>query len=524
VAGKPKKLTGSVQVKNDTYYIALNTYVDGKRKPTWVPTGLSSFIQSNEVRAEDILDGYINEYNATGKLTLPEAPKSKPLLCTFMQNWIDNLEREETTWESYETYVRAHIIPYFEPLGLRVDEVKPKHIKEYYDFKAKSGRMDGKDGGLSRDSLKKHGSVLRMAFDEAMILEDLERNPVTPVPVPKGDNSHSKTEQVFLSAKGANQLLAAAEGNALKAMIFIALYYGLRRSELIGLKWSAIDLVNDTLEIRYAVVRVRTEIEKERLKNKKSKATFALLDDVKEVLQQIQKETEEYRRAFGKDFVESGFVFIQPNGERYRPDDVSRKFKALLKRQNLPDMRLHDLRHSCASVLYEKGWDMKSIQEWMRHSCANMTSYYTHLTEAHLKIIAADYNGTFTYSTIKNTAEGQLTKPIDTVQQAVEVQPEPDYNVYRRDTLYQEVWERPVSKVAKDYGISGRMMKKLCVKLHVPVPPNGYWSSYRAGMPVEKTPLPPYEGLTVLRGRRMQKSQVSNAAVGVENVRRWGSV
>jgi len=517
MAGKPKKLTGSVQVKNDTYYVALNTYVDGKRKPTWVPTGLSSLIKSNEAKAEDILAGYIDEYLATGKLNLPSVPsvpnsEPKPLFCSFIQNWIDNLQREATTWERYETYVRAHIIPYFEPLGLRVDEVKPKHIWEYYDYKAKSGRMDGKSGGLSRDSLKKHSSVLRMAFDEAMIIEELERNPVTPVPIPKGDDSHCNKEQVFLSAKGANRLLAAAEGNAIKAMIYIALYYGLRRSELIGLKWSAIDMENDTIEICFSVVKVRTEYEKERLKNKKSKAKFALLADVKEVLLQIKDETEEYRRAFGKDFVESGFVFIRPNGERYRPDDLSRKFKALLKRQNLPDMRLHDLRHSCASVLYEKGWDMKSIQEWMRHSCANMTSYYTHLTEAQLKIIAADYNGTFTYGTIKRTTEvDQPPKPIETIQQTEEIQPEPDYNVYRRDTLYKEVWEKPVSHVAKGYGISGRMMKKLCEKLQVPVPPNGFWSSYRAGMPVEKTPLPPFAGRTILRGRRMQKNQMPDA-------------
>ena len=388
------------------------------RKPTWIPTEISATTKTNKNKAEKLLTKYIEKYSQDSKYLSPRRRVSlekknsangllqhenkkislKILFSEHLKQWLTNkkLEVDIITWESYQTYVEVHLIPYFEPLGLAVDEITPRHIKEYYNYKATGGRMDGKSGGLSSHSLKKHASVLRMAFKEAMLFDGLHSNPTVSVPITKGQD-RKQDKHVILTADDANRLIAAADGHSLKALIYIALYYGLRKSELIGLRWQAIDFSNDTIEINFIVVKNKSIVEKAATKTKSSKATYWLIPDVKEVLLQIKQQIQENQKRCGSAYISSDFVFVKPNGQRLDPTGVYKSFVALLKNQGLPHMRIHDLRYSCASILYDKGWDMKAIQIWMRHSTSGMSLYYTQLSKNRRLIMADAINETFHY-------------------------------------------------------------------------------------------------------------------------------
>ena len=417
-----RKLTGSVQVKKDMYYVVLNTYVEGKRKPTWIPTDIPVKTKVNEKRAGELLLQYLEEYSnkvdspkqidslqgketvVTREITRVDATEDcgKGLMFTdLIYQWLENkkLDIDTSTWEAYEICVRTHLVPYFKALNLSVEEVTAWHIKKYYDFKTNGGRMDGKPGGLSYVAIKKHASVLRMVFAEAILMGLLAFNIAHGVPVPKSKTSsvNKSTKRVLLTADEANRLIATANGHELKAAIFITICFGLRKSELLGLRWQAIDFDNNTLKINYTVVKMKTLIEKERTKNASSEAVFELFPEAKRVLFEVKRQIEENEEAFGKSYKKSDFVFVKPDGERYTPNTIYQLFAKFLRDQGLPHMRWHDLRHSCASVLYDRDWDMKAIQEWMRHSDASMTSHYTKLSKRRQIIMSEEINRTFVF-------------------------------------------------------------------------------------------------------------------------------
>lgn len=105
---------------------------------------------------------------------------------------------------------------------------------------------------------------------------------------------------------------------------------------------------------------------------------------------------DENRRVFGKDYKESDYIFVWDDGSKLRPDYVTRGFQRVLKRHGLPPLRFHDLRHSTASILYDKGWDMKDIQLWLRHSSIDVTAdIYTHISESRKQSMASSLNSTF---------------------------------------------------------------------------------------------------------------------------------
>ena len=322
------------------------------------------------------------------------------LFSDYALDWLDEKSGiEKSTWENYENVVKIHIVPYFKPKKIEIDAIRPKHIKDYYKYKLTKGRKDNKSGGLSYETLKKHASVLKLIFASALELEEISNNPAEKVSIPKPaveDQHNSLDDAVFLNADDANRVLDGFQGDILQPLILVALCYGLRRSEILGLKRNAIDFEENTLEIKHTVVKHKTIVAKDRTKSKTSRGVFVLLPEIKDVLLKLIAEQEKNKKLFGKDYIESEYIFTWPNGKQFRPDYLTKRFQTVLNETGLPHMRFHDLRHSCASILYDKGWNVKDIQEWLRHSKLETTmNIYTHISEQRKKILAKDMEGTF---------------------------------------------------------------------------------------------------------------------------------
>lgn len=170
----------------------------------------------------------------------------------------------------------------------------------------------------------------------------------------------------FLEVDQISKLLNLFEGHELQPVIYITLYYGLRRSEVLGLKWDAVDLENNILEIKHTVVDVAgVSIAKDKTKNTSSKRKYAILPEIKKMLINLKNKQNENKKLFGKEYKESDYVFTWADGRLFRPDFLTKGFKKILKKNNFAMMRFHDLRHLCASMLREKKWDISDVQHWL---------------------------------------------------------------------------------------------------------------------------------------------------------------
>lgn len=382
-------MTAVLKIKGDRFYAVINYKEGSDYKQKWISLGLP--VKNNKRKAEALLADVRKKYEE-----IYERPYGDMLFTTYLRRWLERKKPyvELSTWEGYQIYVEKHIIPYFEPLGLSLRELKPQHIKDYYNAKYVGGRCDGKDGGLSIPSIKKHGIVLREALGEAVIEDMITRNPADGVKMPAKDIS--MREMRFLTAEEANNVLMAFAGHPLEALIYTTLYYGLRRSEVLGLQWKAISFERNTMTICHTVVKNLTVVEKDSTKTQSSFHTYDLIPDVKEVLLRQKSRQEENLRVLGAAYHKSDYAFTWDDGTLFRPDYVTRGFQRVLRANGIPEMRFHDLRHSTASILYDKGWDMKDIQLWLRHSSIDVTAdIYTHISENRKASMAQTLNSTF---------------------------------------------------------------------------------------------------------------------------------
>lgn len=299
------------------------------------------------------------------------------------------IDLQATTYEAYQIYVLKHIVPYFKELSILLTDLKPIHIRNYYTYKHKTGRLDGKQGGLSNVSIKKHGNIIREALNDAVILELIDRNPALNVKPPK--NIISADRYVFLNQNECNNLLKSIKGHYLYELIAVTLYYGLRRSEVLGLKWSAVDFQNDEIKICHTVVKNISIIRKDNTKTASSLRTYELLPELRELLLDIEQK----QKQFGY-YELNGYIFKDNNGKPYRPDSLTRGFQRAIYKAGFEKMRFHDLRHSTASILYDKGWSVKDIQSWLGHKDVETTlNIYTHVSSDRKKCLANNMSGTF---------------------------------------------------------------------------------------------------------------------------------
>lgn len=191
----------------------------------------------------------------------------------------------------------------------------------------------------------------------------------------------------FYDSAEVQKLFEAAKGSKLEIPIFLGAFYGLRRSEAIGLKWDAIDFQNDTITIRHTVVSCyidgkQVQKAQDITKTKSSMRTLPLIPAFKELLQHKKKQQNEFQRMCGKNYNKDylGCICVDEMGWLLSPHYLTEAFAKLLKKHGLRKIRYHDLRHSCASLLLANGVPMKQIQEWLGHSDFSTTAnVYAHL-------------------------------------------------------------------------------------------------------------------------------------------------
>jgi len=356
----------------------------GKRKQKWISTGLP--IKGNKREAERMLNALLVEYSNTG-YTEP----SKAIFYEFLRDWVEmqKPKLQATTYMNYVHILDKHICPYFKKSGFLLVNVSSNLIQRYYSTKMEEG--------LSPNTVIKHHAVIRSALQYALKSKMIKENPCDLVDKPK----RKRYVGEFYNADEIKLLLKAAKGSPVEIPIFIAAYFGLRRSEVLGLRWSAIDFSNKFLTVRHKVVRAIKDgklvnIATDDLKTESSYRILPLDEQLLEFLIAVRKQQEANRAVCGDSYSleHEDYVCVNNMGILLNPDHVSDAFTKLLRKHELKHIRCHDLRHSCASLLLALGYSMKEIQEWLGHSNYQTTAnLYSHIDPRNKKNMIQGLSG-----------------------------------------------------------------------------------------------------------------------------------
>ncbi len=373
-------MTGSLQIKSGKYYAVIR--INGKQK--WINLQIPT-TKGNKRKAAKALEELCLEYE-NNPVMFDETDFEQ-----YAYKWLGNAKNniDIVTYEGYQNYLEKHILPYFKEKRKYLQQFTMDDIEKFYAYKATGGRLDGKEGGLSLRSIKLIGIVLNLIFKEAIREGILKNNPCEFAKYPLSKITVPKKEPSFYTVEQCNELLGLIRGEPLYNMVYITFIYGLRRSELLGLKWDAVDFLNHTITIQHTVVVNITVVRKDKTKNASSRRTYPLLPDIEKLLLGMKEQQEKDKLLFGDCYIDSGYIFVKPNGEPYHPGYPSHKLSKVIADNNLPRIRWHDLRHSTASMLIERGWHMKDISDWLGHNDISTTmNIYGHVNLQHKREIS----------------------------------------------------------------------------------------------------------------------------------------
>ena len=298
----------------------------------------------------------------------------------WLNQWLENhvkIKNRLTTWENYKWAVDTHINPALGKINLK--DLRASHLQKLYREKLENGRNDDK-GGLSARTIQLIHRICHAALEQAVREDVIYKNVSHNVSLPK--KTHK--EILPMSPEQIKKFLKVNREDPLFPAFFILISTGMRRGELLGLKWSDIDLDNRTIFIQRSWVKSSTETAQfSDPKTKKSRRLVPLLEEGVAVLRQHRLQQQRNRdelRAKGKAYTENGLVFCRIDGAPYYPSTLNSYLEKALQRAGLPKFRMHDLRHTFASLMVEQGTSIKVVQELMGHATVQMTlDTYTHV-------------------------------------------------------------------------------------------------------------------------------------------------
>ena len=333
-------IAGHLQIKNDYYYMVLS-YLDanGKRKQPWFPTGLP--IKNNKKRAEKMLLELRQTYVPPAKHKSNGELSADMLFADFMELWLEVVRNsiEKTTFSSYTQMVKGKIAPYFRKTGVKLGELQARHIQSFYLYELKT---------VSASTVIHEHANIHKALKYAVKMDLIPYNPADKVERPK----KQKYIADYYRLEELEQLFEATKDHPYSLLIQITAFYGLRRSEALGLRWDAIDFERNTITIRHIVTNAKIDgkyeiVREDRAKTKSSLRSLPLVDNIREKLLALKEQQKENKRICGNCYNREydGYVFVDVMGNIFNPRNLSSNFSKLLELKGLRHIRFHDLRH-----------------------------------------------------------------------------------------------------------------------------------------------------------------------------------
>lgn len=382
------QVAGHLQEKKGYYYAVLSWQENGKQKTKWVSTRLT--VKGNKKKAESAL----SEIKQNFEIPTMDAPlisifatrssndkMTNMLFSDYLVQYLSICKTrsiEETTYSGYCQSVNGVIEPYFKKTGITLGNLQATDIQLFYSKQLQR---------VKATTVIHYHAIIRLAVTYARKMGFIPENPMEMVEKPKKNSFVGK----FYDKDELNAVIKKTQGTKLELPVLFGGFYGLRRSEIVGLRWSAIDFKNDIFYVNHTITTPEIDgkkkiIAKDRAKTKSSLRALPLALPVKEKLLELKATQEMYRKKFKRSYKKEwlGYVLVDEMGDLILPNYITSAWANFLERNNFRKIRFHDLRHTCASLLLnngrENGVTLKHIQEWLGHSDFSTTAnIYSHL-------------------------------------------------------------------------------------------------------------------------------------------------
>lgn len=336
----------------------------GKRKQKW------KTVRGTKANAEQELRRVLRSLD-TGEYVEP----TKLSVAEYLERWLKDYARNAVapkTFERYSEIVRCHLIPALgdQPLA----KLHPLHIQDHYSEALESGRLNGK-GGLSAQTVLHHHRVLREALQQAVKWLLLARNPADAVVPPRP----VRKEVLAIDEATVELLMDALKDHRLYTPVLMALTTGMRRGEILGLRWRSVDLDTGTLVVRESLSQTKDGLNFKAPKSGKGR-TVALPSLPVTALQAHKVEQARNRLSLGPVYNNHYLVFAKADGEPWEPNSFTNAFTAFVLGKKLPHMSFHSLRHTHATLLLKQGIHPKVVSERLGHAKVGITlDIYSHV-------------------------------------------------------------------------------------------------------------------------------------------------
>ena len=420
---------GSLQVNHGTYYVVVN-YKDEfcKPKQKWISTGLRE--RGNKTKANAKMKEILKNFNLANEVT--KFKKEEDILFTdFLNSYLD-IKKEQIEPVTINMYNKLSevIIKYFKNMKLKLKDLKPFHIEGFYKSQY--------ERGLSSNSVVKYHILIRECLQYAFVNDLVVSNVADKVKRPKVN----KFKASFYSIEEIEKLFEVIKEHECRLPIMLTAMYGFRRSEVIGLKWEAIDFDKKLISVQHKVIETKIDgkielYKSDKLKNETSNRILPLLPQAENLLLEKKRQIENNKTMLGKQYDNQylDYVCVDNMGRLIRPGRLTHSFCKILKQNNLKHIRFHDLRHSCASIMLANGVPMKQIQEWLGHADFGTTAnIYSHLNYSSKLNSANTISNVFDFSKqevqenmkVKSQKEIELEKEVEELKQKLAEQEEVD--------------------------------------------------------------------------------------------------
>ncbi len=378
---KEKALQGSIQEKNGKYYavIGYNDVITRKRKMKWIGLGMDTSDRKADINKafREAVRKFEQEYKRMCEGM--SSPDEYPLVA-FLNDWLDKVKIrsvQKSTFHGYKSLVNGKIARFFGD-KFTLGDLNIRTVTAFYETFREKNR--------SESTILRYHNLLHEACKYAVRQEILDSNPMDKVDRPK----QKKYRGNYYSPEKVQTLLSMIKDDVIYMPVLLAAYYGLRRSEAVGLSWSNVDFENGVIHVAQKVIELtengKTElIISKDMKNESSRRSLPLISDVKKILLEQKEKQETYRKMFRKDYNRKylDMICVDPMGNLIHPDRITEHFPVLLERFGMEKIRFHDLRHSCASMLIANHASLKEVQMWLGHSTITTTADVSgHLDES----------------------------------------------------------------------------------------------------------------------------------------------
>lgn len=371
------KATGHIREKRGILQMVIE-YQDeqGQRHQKSESTGLPA--KGNKRKAQQMLTERLDELTQQYTVALENR---KVLFLDFMRDWLDSVmayKVKENTLEQYKLVFEHYITKYKPFHRVKLQELTPALLQSYYNELLKAG--------LSPNTVRKHHANIHKCLNYAVQLGLIVFNPSVQTELPSKQRYAGAT---ICPPKQLPSLLKLFRGDVLETVLMIDVTYGLRRSEVCGLRWDAVDFEAGTLHIRHtAVVANGKVLYSDSTKTATSNRVLPLVPSMRDYLLRVKERQKKNKELFGEAYTDSGYICVKDNGVPIDPNFVTHHFLRVLKANDFPTMRFHDVRHSVAYALRKGGCDLKEIQAWLGHSDISTTlNVYSHVMDGDMKLL-----------------------------------------------------------------------------------------------------------------------------------------